>query len=98
MKLTTFALGRVLSKIISQPRARDAMVRFVFYTEEFVERYDIKPILPHLTDDERDAMMRHFKDESSHARALRKYCETEGLKIERSPAEEALIRRSDEGY
>jgi hypothetical protein len=92
------AMGRVLSKIISQPRARDAMVRFVFYTEEFVERYDIQPILPHLADDEREAMLRHFKDESSHARALRKYCETHGLPIERSPAEEALIRRSDEGY
>jgi hypothetical protein len=90
--------NRLLSRIISQPGARDAMLRFVFYTEEFVERYDIQPVLPHLADDEREAMERHFRDESSHARALRKYCETNGLRIERSAAEEALIKRSDEGY
>src|SRR5690606_33476297 len=49
-------------------------------------------------EDERAAMLHHFKDESGHARALRAYCKSHGLSIERSPAEEALIRRSDEGY
>jgi hypothetical protein len=88
----------VLGRIIAQPQPRDAMLRFVFYTEEFVERYDIEPVLPHLTDDERAAMLEHFRDESSHARALRKYCKDHGLRIERSAAEEALIKRSDEGY
>lgn len=91
-------MRRMLKRICAQPRPRDAMLRFVFYTEEFVERYDIKPVLPHLTDDEQAAMLEHFRDESSHARALRKYCLDHGLRIERSPAEEALIQRSDEGY
>jgi hypothetical protein len=91
-------LRRLLGRIISQPRPRDAMLRFVFYTEEFVERYDIQPVLPHLAADEREAILTHFKDESSHARALRRYCKDHGLRIERSPAEDALIRRSDEGY
>jgi hypothetical protein len=92
------ALRRVLTPLVRQPAPRAALVRFVYYTEEFVERYDIAPILPHLSDDERAAMIRHFKDEQSHARALRVYCQKEGLPIERSAAEDALIRRSDEGY
>ena len=96
--ISRIVMNRLMSRIISQPRPRDAMLRFVFYTEEFVERYDIHPVLPHLSADERDAMDRHFKDESSHARALRKYCQNHGLRIERSAAEDALIRRSDEGY
>lgn len=96
--ITRIAMNGLLSRIISQPKPREAMLRFLFYTEEFVERYDIQPVLPHLADDERLAMERHFKDESSHARALRSYCKVHGLRIERSPAEEALIRRSDEGY
>ena len=91
-------LRRLLARICAQPRSRDAMLRFVFYTEEFVERYDIQPVLPHLCDDEREAMLEHFRDESSHARALRKYCLDHGLRLERSPREDALIRRSDEGY
>jgi hypothetical protein len=91
-------LRRLLARIVAQPRPRDAMLRFVFYTEEFVERYDIAPVLPHLEADEQEAMLRHFKDESSHARALRKYCETHGLRIDRTPSEDALVRRSDEGY
>ncbi|HEX8110254.1 MAG TPA: hypothetical protein VF516_21130 [Kofleriaceae bacterium] len=97
-RLSRFALRRLLSRIIGQPGPRDAMLRFVYYTEEFVERYDIQPILPHLGEAERDAMLRHFRDESAHARALRAYCRGHGLAIERSPAEDALIRRSDEGY
>jgi hypothetical protein len=96
--ISRMLLRRLLARIIAQPAPRDAMVRFVFYTEEFVERYDIAPVLPHLEADEREAMLRHFKDESSHARALRKYCESHRLRIERTPAEDALIRRSDEGY
>jgi hypothetical protein len=91
-------MDRLLARIVSQPAPRDAMIRFVYYTEEFVERYDIAPILPHLSDSERAAMERHFKDESSHARALRAYCKSHGLAIERSTAEDELIRRSDEGY
>lgn len=96
--LTRIPMRWLVGKIIAQPRPRDALLRFVYYTEEFVERYDIQPVLPHLTAEDRAAMLRHFKDESSHARALRKYCETHDLRIERSPAEEALIQRSDEGY
>lgn len=96
--ISRFALRRLLSRIVRQPAARDALVRFVYYTEEFVERYDIQPILPHLTAPERAAMEEHFRDESSHARALRAYCRNHGLRLERSPAEEALVRRSDEGY
>lgn len=96
--ITRFAMNRLMAKIISQPAPRDAMLRFVYYTEEFVERYDIQPVLPHLTAEERVAMERHFRDESAHARALRKYCLDHGLRIERSPGEEALIQRSDEGY
>jgi hypothetical protein len=91
-------MNRLMSRIIRQPGPRDAMLRFVYYTEEFVERYDIQPVLPHLTADERAAMEEHFRDESSHARALRVYCQKNGLRIERSPAEDALIKRSDEGY
>jgi hypothetical protein len=91
-------MSRVIHQIVRQPEPRDAMIRFVYYTEEFVERYDIQPVLPHLTEAERAAMEHHFRDESSHARALRAYCKAQGLRIERSPAEEALIRRSDEGY
>lgn len=96
--LSRLAMNRLLSRIIQQPGPRDAMLRFVYYTEEFVERYDIQPVLPHLTEEERAAMLRHFRDESAHARALRAYCQGHGLSIERSAAEEALIRRSDEGY
>jgi len=97
-RASTFLARRVVSRIVAQERPRAALVRFIYYTEEFVERYDIEPVLPHLDDDERAAMLRHFKDEQSHARALRKYCLDQGLPIERSPGEEALIRRSDEGY
>jgi hypothetical protein len=96
--ISRLVLRRLLGRIIAQPRPRDAMLRFVFYTEEFVERYDIQPVLPHLRHDEREAMLRHFKDERGHARALRRYCGDHGLPIERSPAEAALIKRSDEGY
>lgn len=96
--ISRLVMRRMLRRIIAQPRPRDAMLRFVFYTEEFVERYDIQPVLPHLSEDERAAMLAHFRDERSHARALRKYCQDHGLRIERSAAEDALINRSDEGY
>jgi hypothetical protein len=97
-RASTFLGKKVVSRIVAQEKPRAALVRFIYYTEEFVERYDIEPVLPHLDEEERAAMLRHFKDEQSHARALRKYCAAEGLAIERSPGEEALIRRSDEGY
>lgn len=97
-RASTFLARRVVSRIVAQERPRQALVRFIYYTEEFVERYDIEPVLPHLEEDERTAMLRHFKDEQSHARALRKYCLDQKLPIERSAGEEALIQRSDEGY
>jgi hypothetical protein len=97
-RISQFIARKLVARIVSQPRPREALLRFVYYTEEFVERFDIQPILPHLDDDEREAMLRHFKDEQSHSRALRKYCEKHGLAVERSAAEDALIRRSDEGY
>lgn len=96
--LSKLVLKRILSRVVSQPAPRDAMIRFVFYTEEFVERHDIQAVLPHLSAEERRAMERHFRDECSHARALRKYCRSHALRIERSEAEDELIRRSDEGY
>ncbi|MCA9541189.1 MAG: hypothetical protein KC620_19950 [Myxococcales bacterium] len=91
-------VDRLVDRIVRQPKPCDALLRFVYYTEEFVERYDIEGVLPHLTDDERDAMRKHFRDEMAHSVALRRYCQEEGLPIERSPLEEALIQRSDEGY
>ena len=97
-RISQFAMRKLVARIISQPRPRDALLRFVYYTEEFVERYNIEPIMPHLSEEEQEAMTRHFKDEQSHARALRKYCRDHELQLERSPAEEALIQRSDEGY
>jgi hypothetical protein len=96
--LTDALATRLIDRIVAQPRPRDALLRFLYYTEEFVERFDLSAILPHLGAAERAALEQHFADECGHARALRALCQRHGLAIERSPAEEALIRRSDEGY
>lgn len=96
--ITDTMAARLIDRIVAQPRPRDALLRFLYYTEAFVERFDLDPILPHLGVEERAALQQHFADESGHARALRALCLRHGLDIERSPAEDALIARSDEGY
>jgi hypothetical protein len=89
---------KLIARIVEQPESRAALIRFIYYTEEFVERFDVEPVLPHLDDEEKKALLHHFHDEKAHARAMRKYCQENGMDVERSPGEEALIRRSDEGY
>lgn len=98
MILTDALATRMIDRIVAQPAPRDALLRFLYYTEEFVERFDLDAILPHLGEAEGAALLQHFADERGHARALRALCQRHGLAIERSPAEEALIQRSDEGY
>lgn len=97
-RISEAALRRVIGAIVEQSGPREALIRFVFYTEEFVERFDVEAVLAHLEEEERRAMKQHFADETSHARALRAYCVKNGLPIARSPGEESLVRRSDEGY
>ena len=98
MILTDAIATRMIDRIVAQPGPRDALLRFLYYTEEFVERFELDAILPHLDEAEGAALLQHFAEERGHARALRALCQRQGLRIERSPAEEALIQRSDEGY
>ena len=97
-QVATFLGKRLIGRIVDQEAPRKALIRFLYYTEEFVERFDIEPILPHLSEKEQKALLLHFHDEKAHARAMRTFCEDNEIAIERSAAEEALIRRSDEGY
>jgi len=88
----------IVDRIVAQPEPRDALLRFLYFTEAFVERFDLEPIAPHLGEDELAALRAHFRDEAGHARALRVLCERHGLDTEPSPAEAEIIARSDEGY
>ncbi len=96
--VSAFIGRKLVGRIVEQPGPRAALLRFVYYTEEFVERFDIEPVLPHLSEEEQKALLHHFHDEKAHARAMRSFCKDHGLSIERSAQEDALIRRSDEGY